>query len=228
MNAARRKALAVAAAAIGTAGLAHALRPTHYLSDRLGKPVLDSLFPASFGAWRIDPNVPVVLPSPETQALLDTIYNQTLGRTYVDDRERRVMLSVAYGGDQSDATKAHVPEVCYPAQGFRISRNERGELDLGGRKVPVRLLMSQLGSRFEPITYWLVIGDRVTVSRTEQKLVQFRLGLRGYIPDGMLVRVSSFDEDMARGHALQAEFLRDMALAVPVAARDRVFGSGAA
>jgi len=86
-------------------------------------------------------------------------------------------------------------------------------------------LMSKLGQRHEPITYWLVVGDRVTLSRTDQKLTQFRLGLKGLIPDGLLVRVSSIDADMARGHQIQAQFLADMAGAFSESARDRVFGN---
>lgn len=224
MTPVRRRALLVCAGSLGAVGLAHALRPTIHMADELGQPDLQQIFPKAFGTWRIDPTVPVVMPSPDTQALLDSIYNQTLTRTYVDDKGRRVMLSVAYGGDQSDATKAHVPEVCYPAQGFRVSTNRLGKLSLAGRTVATRELMSRLGSRAEPITYWLVIGDRVTVSRTDQKLAQFRLGLSGRIPDGLLVRVSSIDDNMDRGIALQAEFLKSLADAVPERSRDRIFG----
>jgi EpsI family protein len=167
----------------------------------------------------------MVLPSPQTQALLDSIYNQTLVRTYINPLGYRIMLSVAYGGDQSDATRAHLPEVCYPAQGFQITANEAGQIRLLDRPVPVRYLMSRYGSRNEPITYWLVVGDQVTVSRTDQKLAQFRLGLKGYIPDGMLVRVSSIDNNPSHGYQQQEAFLRDLAQAVPLAGRDRVFGA---
>jgi EpsI family protein len=69
------------------------------------------------------------------------------------------------------------------------------------------------------------VGDQVTVSRTDQKLAQFRLGLKGYIPDGMLVRVSSIDINPAHGYQQQEAFLRDLAQAVPEAGRDRVFGA---
>jgi EpsI family protein len=167
----------------------------------------------------------LVLPSPETQALLDSIYNQTIARTYVNTKGDRIMLSVAYGGDQSDGTRAHLPERCYPAQGFQISSNTRGQLRLEGRQIPVRHLMTQRGARKEPLTYWLLVGDQVTISRTDQKLVQFRLGLKGLIPDGMLVRVSSIDADMVHGYQLQAAFLNDMAQAIPDAVRARVFGA---
>lgn len=220
----RRHALGILLGAAGAVALARVMRPSIHMTDTLGKPDLEAIFPREFAGWRVDARASMVLPSPETQALLDSIYNQTLTRTYINARGQRIMLSVAYGGDQSDATRAHLPEVCYPAQGFQISQNFAGQLMLGGRVVPVRHLMSNQSNRYEPITYWLVVGDRVTVSRTDQKLAQFSLGLKGLIPDGMLVRVSNIDVDMVRGHQLQAGFLQDLAVAFPATARDRVFG----
>ncbi len=225
MSTARIRAMIVFVAMAATAAFAHWATPTTHLSDVLGKPDLEKIFPIEFADWRVDARSAMVLPSPQTQAILDSIYNQTLSRTYINAAGERIMLSVAYGGDQSDATRAHLPEVCYPAQGFQITSYSTGQLDLAGRAVSTRLLMSKLGQRNEPITYWLVVGDRVTVSRTDQKLTQFRLGLKGLIPDGMLVRVSSIDADMARGHRLQAKFLNDMASAFTETSRDRVFGT---
>ncbi len=225
MMASRVRAWVVFFAMAATAGLAHWATPTTHLSDVLGKPDLASIFPGDFGDWRVDVRAAMVLPSPQTQAILDSIYNQTLSRTYINSQGDRVMLSVAYGGDQSDATRAHMPEVCYPAQGFQILASATGEIALGGRLVSTRLLMSKQGQRNEPITYWLVVGDRVTLSRTDQKLAQFRLGLKGLIPDGMLVRVSTIDADMARGHQVQARFLTEMADAIAEISRDRVFGA---
>lgn len=228
MTLTRIRALMVSAAMVATAALAHWATPTTHLSDVLGKPDLEKIFPTAFADWRVDVRAAMVVPSPQTQAILDSIYNQTLTRTYINAAGDRVMLSVAYGGDQSDATRAHLPEVCYPAQGFQITASGKGQLDLAGRTVDTRLLMSKLGQRNEPITYWLVVGDRVTLNRTDLKLTQFRLGLKGLIPDGMLVRVSSIDSDMARGHKVQAAFLADMAGAFSETTRDRVFGTLAA
>jgi len=225
MTTTRIRALIIFAAIVATSALAHWATPTTHLSDVLGKPDLEKIFPAEFADWRVDVRAAMVLPSPQTQAILDSIYNQTLTRTYINATGDRIMLSVAYGGDQSDATRAHLPEVCYPAQGFQITANIKSQIVLANRTVSTRLLMSKLGQRNEPITYWLVVGDRVTISRTDQKLAQFRLGLKGLIPDGMLVRVSSIDSDMVHGHQTQAKFLAQMAEVLPEAARDRVFGT---
>lgn len=225
MSGARIRAVLVLALMVLSAAVAHWMTPSIHMSDKLGKPDLETLFPQEFGDWRVDARAAMVLPSPQTQALLDSIYNQTLTRTYINPLGYRIMLSVAYGGDQSDATRAHLPEVCYPAQGFQITANESGQINLFNRPVAVRYLMSKYGNRHEPITYWLMVGDQVTVSRTDQKLAQLRLGLKGYIPDGMLVRVSSIDTNPAHGYQQQEAFLRDLAQAVPAAGRDRVFGA---
>ena len=225
MTAPRLRALLVFLAMVATAALAHWATPTKHLSDVLGKPDLEKIFPAEFADWRVDVRAAMIMPSPQTQALLASIYNQTLTRTYINAAGERIMLSVAYGGDQSDATRAHLPEVCYPAQGFQITSNTSSQIVLDDRAVSTRLLMSKMGTRNEPITYWLVVGNRVTVSRLDQKLSQFGLGLRGLIPDGMLVRVSSIDEDMAHGHQVQAKFLTQLAQAIPETARDRIFGT---
>ena len=224
MSSSRLRAVVVVCAIFATAALAHLAKPTVFMTDTLGKPNLETLFPKQFGTWRIDTSMPMILPSPDTQALLNSIYNQTLTRTYVNGEGNRIMLSVAYGGDQSDGTRAHLPEVCYPAQGFQITSNLTSHLNLAGREVATRQLMATQGLRNEPITYWLVVGDQVTVSRTDQKLAQFRLGLKGLIPDGMLVRVSSIDPDMAHGYQVQKGFLTDMAATFPEPAKDRVFG----
>jgi EpsI family protein len=220
----RRRALLVAGIMIGGSALATQMRPTRLMSDLLGVPKLETMFPVSFGDWQVDASIPVILPPPDVQAQLDKIYNEVLARTYVNAAGQRVMLSVAYGGDQSDATSAHRPEVCYPAQGFAITENFGETLHVAGRDILVRRLMSRFSGRNEPITYWIVVGDRVVTTGIGQKLAQMRHGLRNVIADGMLVRVSSIDSDMKKGHQLQSEFLGELGAALARDDAERVFG----
>lgn len=225
MNRLRWRALLATGFMLAGALLTYLGKPTIYLADRVGKPDLEAVFPKEFAGWRLDAGPLIVVASPEVQAQLNVIYDQVLGRSYVNAQGQRIMLSVAYGGDQSDGMSAHRPEVCYPAQGYAITSNEKGVQGAAGGQLAVRRLMSQQGTRSEPITYWIVVGNEVATTGIEQKLAQMRYGLRGVIADGMLVRVSSLDVDMDKAHAVQAGFIADLAAAMTDPMRTRVFGT---
>jgi EpsI family protein len=225
MNSARRKAVVLLAGMGSAAALAKVGVPTKKIADQWHTD-LEKMFPAQFGDWQVDRSLPVILPAPDVQAKLDAIYNQVLARTYVNVRTGdRVMLSVAYGGDQSDGMNAHLPEVCYPAQGFELSSASDAALTLDGRRVPVKRLKTRLGGRYEPVTYWLTLGETVAASRVELKLNQMRYGLRGWVPDGMLVRLSTIDRDAAHAYAVQDEFAASLAQAMDPKWRPRIFGT---
>jgi EpsI family protein len=134
------------------------------------------------------------------------------------------MLSVAYGGDQSDGMAVHRPEVCYPAQGFEVVKVWGDELHVVGRTIPVTRAITRLGSRNEPLTYWIVNGDEVIARGFDGRIVQLKYTLHGKIPDGMLVRVSSIDPDPVHAFDQQDRFSRDMAAALDPAFGVRIFG----
>lgn len=204
---------------------AHELTPTVHMADVRGRLELTEIFPKRIGEWVADDNVGVLLVSPVLQAVIDKIYNQTLSRTYVNPRGERIMLSVAYGGDQSDATRVHRPEVCYPAQGFQIVGSGTGVVAASGRDIKVRRLVARAGGRVEPITYWVITGSEISLTGTEQKLTQLKYTLNGVIPDGMLVRVSNISGDSQAAYQLQDRFIAELSAALPAASRDRVIGT---
>ena len=224
MTSVRVKALVVLVLMMLAYAGAQAWRPHTRLADTRPKVDLETLFPKAFADWTVDDRMPVQLVSPDTQAMLNKIYNQTLSRTYVNRKGDRIMLSVAYGGDQSDATRAHRPEVCYPAQGFQMQASQNTQLNLGTHQLPVRQLVAKLGGRSEPITYWITVGERITITGTEQKLAQLSYSTRGVIPDGMLVRVSSIDADVAGAYSRHQSFIGALVKAVPEAQQSQVIG----
>ncbi len=224
MTALRWRALLALVLMVAAFAGAAAWRPTLRMADTLPKLDLASLFPKRFGDWTTDERLPVQLISPDQAAVLNAIYTQTLGRTYVNRRGERIMLSVAYGGDQSDATRAHRPEVCYPAQGFQVLWTRNSQFSADGWSQPVRQLLARAGGRVEPVSYWIVVGQRVTLTGTEQKLAQLSYGYRGLIADGMLVRISSIDRNTEQAFALQQSFAWALAQAVTPLQRSRVFG----
>ncbi|HXN16317.1 MAG TPA: EpsI family protein, partial [Usitatibacter sp.] len=185
---------------------------------------LEAIVPAAFGDWHIDPEVIPLAPAPDVQANLERIYRQIVSRTYVNARGERMMLTVAYGGDQSDALKAHRQEACYAAQGFEIHALEYSQLNAAGRSVPVTRLLAVRGERFEPVTYWFTMGERVVRGRLERLKVQLAAGLSGRMPDGMLVRVSNLSADAPRAFAAQQAFIASLFAAMPASEAARFVG----
>src|SRR5690606_25867725 len=90
----QKRFVAIGIAMFAAAGLALALTPTDRLADKGPKVDLETLIPDSFGNWKIDKSMVPIAVSPDVQARLDRIYNQTLARTYVNDNRERVMLSI--------------------------------------------------------------------------------------------------------------------------------------
>ncbi|HCN68251.1 MAG TPA: EpsI family protein [Candidatus Accumulibacter sp.] len=210
---------------LASSGLAIALKPTQRIADNGPRIELHEVIPQQFGGWRIDPFLIPLSVTPDVQERLDAIYDQTLARAYVNGRGQRVMLSIAYGGDQgSDKTQVHRPEFCYAAQGFQLSKSFENELATDTGSLPVRRLVATQGTRNEPITYWITVGDQVALPGISRKLLQIRYGITGKVPDGMLVRVSSISDQDAAAYALHDEFIKDMLAATSADDRIRLAG----
>jgi len=96
---------------------------------------------------------------------------------------------------------------------------------LPDKTLPVRHMVARLGARIEPVTYWLTVGDIVVVTGREQARAQWRYSLRRLIADGMLVRVSSIDNDSTQAFQRQGQFIREMRAAFDAAWLPRVFGA---
>ena len=205
--------------------LTMALTPTQRIADQQEKINLEIMIPAKFGDWQIDKSIVPLQIDAETQAKLNKIYNQTLARTYVNSQNERIMLSVAYGGDQSDNLAVHKPEVCYYVQGFEIMKSLSDELITQYGKLPIKRLLAVKGNRNEPITYWVTVGDKAVLPGFDQKLQQLRYGLTGNVPDGILVRISSIDNDNNNAYQLQTIFIQDLLFAVNVKERVRLIGT---
>lgn len=202
------------------------LRPTTRLAEIKPPIKLEEQIPEAFGEWRVDRSIRPVVPDPGLQAMLDSLYSQTLARTYINPRGDRIMLSIAYGSDQSnEATAVHRPEFCYSAQGFRVRALGNVTLQVGQTVLPASRVLAQLGPRNEPITYWVTLDEAATLPGLGRKLQQIRYGLKGEIPDGMLVRLSSISSSQDEAFALQQRFLEQMYEAVPASVRNRYFGA---
>lgn len=211
---------------LATAFLAIAMRPTRKIADQGPQVALEIMVPLSFGDWQEEKQNSVFVVDPQQQATLDRIYTQTLSRTYVDKNGYRIMLSIAYGSDQRDGMQTHYPEVCYPAQGFQVISNRSGVIHLPRGNLPVTRIETGMGAkRYEPVTYWTMVGDTPVLGGTTKKIAEMRYGLQGEIPDGLLFRVSSLDKDSQNAFRLQETFITEILAALPPQIRKKLSGS---
>lgn len=188
------------------------MKPTQFLYEK--SPVdIDLTIPKEFGGWKLDAQVSPIIQSEEQKKTLDKIYSQIINRVYTDRFGYKMMLSIAYTNSQSDNSgqQSHLPEICYPAQGFSVLKKEQSEKNvLHGRKLLITKLVAEADKRHEPLTYWTTVGSYSVNSMFTMKKAQFSYAIKGIIPDGMIFRVSSIDADDENAFKKQNVFIDDL------------------
>jgi EpsI family protein len=194
---------------LGCLGLSVWMKPTKFWSDRVGAPDLENSVPKAFGEWVLSPYAANGMVNPQKEEALREIYSSTLGRIYIHKPTgRQVMLSLAYGRDQSRDTQLHVPEACYGGNGFRIMHLRPEDIRIGDLTLPAMRMDAVMDARQEFVTYWIRVGDQLARGSLQRNLVRMRFAVRGYIPDGLLVRVSEVTGGGAvDSYQLQDEFM---------------------
>jgi EpsI family protein len=210
---------------IGSGLLGWQLQPAGPVGRKTAAPDLATLIPTQFGSWRQAPQANRILVAERLRAQVDSAYEATLERIYLGPDGSHIMLSIAYGHNQlHERLQAHRPEFCYRAQGFDLSGGNDETLALAGGSLPLRRLLARRDQRIEPISYWMTIGDQALLPGLSRKFAQLQHGLRGEVPDGLLVRVSSLQQDRERAHQVHDRFIRDLLAAMPSALRTRLTG----
>ncbi|MBI5263410.1 MAG: EpsI family protein [Bradyrhizobium sp.] len=222
MKSNRIKIVLASAAIVGTAILAKVLAPHELMARTVTAPSLENVIPRQFGNWKVIPEISPIRPvDPEAYVqpdpLAGKVYSQEVGRGYSDGQGHVVMLMVAYGPVQNYRLKAHRPEICYTAAGFRISNKLDAALTYraGSPPIHVKQLIAEREARFEPISYWMRVGEDISNGVIEHQLSRLKYGLRGKIPDGALIRVSTIGLSREESFKLQDQFIRDLLAAIP-------------
>ena len=204
------KTVAIAFLLLVALFLGHLLKPDLNSLNSTTQPDFEQIIPKQFSDWTIIDDIPVIIADPEMQNNIDEIYSQTVTRTYINKNNEAIMLSIAYGVDQSDSMQVHKPEVCYPAQGFNLLKSVDDILNINGVQIPIRKLNTQLRNRNEFVTYWILVGDRVIAGNLGRKLHQLKYGFKGEIPSGLLFRVSSIGSDETKEFLIQENFTKEL------------------
>ena len=226
----RLQVVLVSIALLTSAVLAEVLAPRQLMA-RTAALDLEKAVPRQFGAWTLVPNIQPITPA-DPEGVIDPdaktgqIYSQEVSRGYVDQSGNVVMLLVAYGPVQNYRLKAHRPEMCYTAAGFRISGKHAEELAYSQGQQPLKLtrLVAEREARFEPISYWMRVGNDIATGVVDRQIIRLKYGLRGIIPDGALIRISTVGLSQEMSFKVQDQFIRDFLGAV--APQDRKFFTG--
>lgn len=218
-----RRALVAGVACVGAALVARELKPHHYVS-LLQSAKLDDLVPRAFGPWTSeDVGDPLALNGPGT--LSAKLYNQLVTRAYSNGNGGQVLMLLAHGERQSDELQLHRPEICYPAFGYALLRNDPTQIRLGGgASVPARLLLAKSPSHEESVVYWTRVGEFLPIDGNEQRADRFRNAAQGLIPDGVLCRFSTPDGTAQAWPGLE-QFVRDLLTATKPAGRRVLIGT---
>lgn len=203
-----RRALFAGALCVGGALAAQGLKPHKYVS-LLQSAKLDDLVPRRFGAWTSeDVGDPLAINGPGT--LSSKLYNQLVTRAYSDGQGPPILMLLAHGERQSDELQLHRPEICYPAFGYALLKNEATSVRLAGDVgLPARQLLAKSPTNEESVIYWTRLGEHFPVSFNEQRTARFKDTLAGVIPDGILCRFSTADDTPAAWARLEG-FVRTL------------------
>lgn len=224
MSWARSIFIAIVLLLIGAAGVV--LRPS--INSAIPSPNLEASVPERFGDWKTLPN-PLIQASLSTDGATSTDqpYDEIVSRTYVNSQGEVVMLALAYGKNQRQEIKIHRPELCYPAQGFKVTNiapmafNGIVSMDSGEPIIGKRMTANGKGMD-EVVSYWIRIGDTYSASPWRIRWQIMKEGLQGRMTDGVLVRLSQRRQpgtDHATSHVLMERFVVEMLEAMDPAKR---------
>lgn len=221
----KRTVMLLAILMVVTSVFANMAKPTRLMSEIYPREKLANEIPLLFSRWEKQQTNIAEVVDPTQQAVLKYLYTETLSASYINANKGLVMLSIAYGKDQRDGNDVHQPDLCYPAQGFTVI--EQRELPLvldANRSIVVKYMKTQKGQRIEPLIYWTTLGDAVYRGKLQKKIIDFKYSRDNLIPDGMIVRVSTIEEDSAIAMASITDFVTDWYASMPEQQRKRYFG----
>lgn len=155
--------------------------------------------PSRIGEYRRREADEIVLPDRDSDSL--TVYQQYIARTYAAPGRAPISLLIAYGAAQDYTLQLHRPESCYPPVGFTLSPSHRITLP-GTPAIDAVTLAARRIDRNDRLLYWTRVGDAFPDSLWGQRWVTLRALLSRRVPDGVLVRLSTADDDPAALAAL--------------------------
>lgn len=217
-----RRDLIIGGGLLAAAGVTHAALPRTRLVAVPGS--IQDILPLQFGDWRGGHDEGFVMP-PEDERKAAAVYDELVALSYHNSVGARVMLLLAYARNQSSMLMVHRPESCYPGAGFKITSDKPVAIPLASdKRIAGRFISAQRLPRIEQVLYWTRLGDEFVVSWDEERESLAMQNLRGFIPDGVLVRASVIDANETSARDLLSEFLAELYRASGASARALLTG----
>ena len=218
------QAILASIAILSAAGIAYAAVPRELMAISSEAFDLQQVVPREFGEWTYDSRIRLV--EPPADGLGRQLYSQEIGRGFRDREGNLVMLLVAYGPNQTSRLQLHRPELCYAAEGFRLSKSTPVAVTVrdGAQPLNVLRLTARREARVEPISYWVRVGDDITNSVWGRQISRLKLTLRNKVADGALIRVSTIGVAENKSYDVQDRFIRDFYEALAPQNRAFFFG----
>lgn len=219
-----RRAAFVGGAMMLTAAASYAAMPRR-AEHRLAREKLGNLVARDIGPWSITTANGIVVTNEETENTDG--YDQLLTRVYQAPGLPTIMLLIAYGSTQGGSLQLHRPETCYPGQGFKLDGFEENDFAFGlSTAVHARRFTARRDSRTERLVYWTRIANSFPLNTAQEYRAIFASVLRGIVPDGILVRVSTIGDDVARSDLALDRFAGEMIRTALPMGRDILVGNG--
>ena len=215
-----RRTVVLTCSLIFAAFAGNALRPKIFESGT--RPALADVLPKQVGQWQevLNPLVQVSMSTTAAETTQDQPYDDQITKTYADAGGHHIMVAVAYGAKQRQEIKIHRPELCYPAQGWKVVSQSPVVFNLhspSGQPVLGHRMLAAQEQVSEAVSYWIRIGESYSDSPWTTRMVIIREGLKGRMTDGVLVRFSQRippGTDPTEAYTLQEQFARQFVAAV--------------
>lgn len=222
-SAVSRRGILLGAGMLAASGAAFARSPERKY-PLINERQFEALLPKECGEWKAHDSDALILPPQDD--LSRKLYERLLTRVYVDPSGAGVMCLAAYNSMQIDDVQVHRPEVCYRVAGFEIKKTTPIEERFGGdRLVDARIVETESRQRAENMIYWTRVGDEFPTDWTQQRMAMLRANVRGYYPDGLLLRISTAQPDLQLALSDIRRFANALYGSASANARNILFGT---
>ena len=137
--------------------------------------------------WSVVSTIPIEEKIIKTLELDDFLF-----QSYSNGTES-ITLYIGYYHTAKKIGAAHDPMVCFPGQGWKVTKTTKGVAKVpgtGGKPLSYATITADLGDKSEHFLYWFQAYDEPASSTLQQKILLFKKTLQGKGQDNAFVRVS--------------------------------------